>query len=68
MHLPPVPGHDSTAQMAACMIEEYALMGFARDRLLDMFKNPHYQALYTVYRTRGEEFVNSLMDTVYQHG
>lgn len=65
MQLPCPPGFDATGVMARCLVEEYAMMGFDRERLLAMFKNPFYQALYSVTQRRGDPYVQAVLDGVF---
>lgn len=65
MQLPSPPGFDAMGEMARCMVEEFAMMGFSAPLLLKMFKNPFYQALHRVYEARGEEYVDTLLRGVF---
>jgi hypothetical protein len=64
--LPSPPGFDAMGEMARCMVEEYAMMGFSAPLLLKMFKNPYYQALHRVYQARGEGYVSELLERVFE--
>ncbi len=60
----PTPGYDGTAAMARVFVEEFALMGWSRQRLERMFRIPRYVAAHRVYLERGPDFVASLIDDV----
>jgi hypothetical protein len=60
----PTPGYDGLAAMARAFIEEFALMGWSRDRLERMFRVPRYVAAHRVYLERGPDFVSALIDDV----
>jgi len=58
------PGHDGTAEMARTFVEEFARIGWPRDRIARMFRQPRYMAAYSVYQTRGPDFVARVIDEV----
>ena len=58
------PGHDGLAAMGRAFVEEFALMGWSRERLERMFRTPRYVAAHAVYQQRGPEFVRSLINDV----
>ncbi len=60
----PTPGHDGMGLMARVLVEEFALMGWSRQRLERMFRTPRYVAAHAVYLQRGPEFVSALIDDV----
>ena len=51
-------------EMARCLVEEYLRDGWDEEQLLALFRNPFYQALHMIYRTRGEEAVRALIAEV----
>ncbi len=61
----PTPGHDGMAAMARVFVEEFALLGWPRERIARMFRIPRYVGPHLVYRTRGPEFVEALIDDVF---
>jgi hypothetical protein len=65
VELPSPPGHDGPAEMARCFIEEFALMGWPRDRILRLFRSKAFAGTHAVYEERGEAFVESLLDGVF---
>ena len=58
------PNHDGTAAMARTFVEEFARIGWSRNRISQMFRKPSYIAAYLVYQTRGPEFVAGVIDEV----
>jgi len=58
------PDHDGLTEMARVFVEEFALMGWSRDRIGRMFRIPRYVAAHAVYRARGPQFVDRLLDEV----
>jgi hypothetical protein len=58
------PGYDGTAAMARTFVEEFARIGWPRDRISRMFRQPRYAAAYAVYQTRGPEFVAEVISAV----
>ena len=61
----PTLGYDGLAAMARTFVEEFALMGWPRERVLRMFTIPRYVAAHAVYVTRGPAFVEALVDEVF---
>ena len=61
-------GVPATAQadedMVRAVVEEFLLLGFDRDRLLRLFRDPFYAGTHRVFVERGEEFVTGLLDRV----
>jgi hypothetical protein len=53
-----LPGdEETTREMAAAFAEEFALLGFDQERLLNVFRTPDYEAAHRAYRLLGEEEV-----------
>jgi hypothetical protein len=50
--------------VARCIIEEFAWFGFDRERILSLFRDPHYVGAHTITKQMGEPWVVSLVDTV----
>lgn len=65
VELPTPTGYDAFGEMARAFIVEYALMGFSRERILQLFRDPFYQGLHAVYRCRGEDYIRDLMDEIF---
>lgn len=57
-----VPGDEEYA--LRCLIEEYAAIGFDRDRILSLFRDEQYPMLHAEYRRRGERAAAVLVDEV----
>lgn len=51
-------------EMARVFIEEFARMGYRREQILSMFRNPFFRGPYEVHRRRGEAFVLELLEGV----
>ena len=60
----PTPGYDGIAAMGRAFVEEFALMGWSRQRLERMFRMPRYVAAHTVYRQHGPAYVTALINDV----
>ncbi len=60
----PTPGHDGMAAMARVFVEEFAMLGWPRERIARMFRIPRYVGPHAVYRSRGPQFVETLLDEV----
>ena len=56
--------YDGVAAMARAFIEEYAMMGWDRDRIMRLFLNPRFAGTHAVYHQRGEAFIQGLLDDV----
>lgn len=63
-HAMATPGYDGIGAMGRAFVEEFALMGWSRQRLERMFRIPSYVAAYTVYRTYGPDYVTALINDV----
>ena len=65
----PVPdGVDIDEVTARVLIEEYALMGVPRSRMLNIFRSEFFAGTNVIYESRGEEFVVRLIDEVFGPG
>lgn len=65
MELVRVPVPDGDAEMMAeCFVEEFVLLGYDRERLLGLFRDPFYAGAHAIYRARGEAYVQSLIERV----
>ena len=58
-------GVDGDAVTRRCFIEEYALIGMPRNRVMQLFRSAHFAATHAIYESRGERFVADLIDQVY---
>lgn len=63
--VPLEPGVDGDEVMARCFIEEYALMGTPRQKMLLLFRSKFFAGTNVIYQNRGEEFVQRIIDDVY---
>ncbi len=59
------PGTDPDEAMARCFIEEYALMGMPRDRIMRMFRAPQFKGTHSILERRGEPFIHAIADDIY---
>lgn len=55
-------------EMARCIVEEYALMGWGREQVGRLFTTPLYAGPHDVYRRRGDEFVKRAVSAVFGEG
>lgn len=58
------PGYDGMGEMARAFVEEYAKLGWRRERIMRLFLDPRYAGTHAVYHERGEAFVQQLLDEV----
>jgi hypothetical protein len=56
---------ETDRETARCIVEEYALTGFAATEILALFASPTYGLPHTIYRRRGEQFVLDLVASVF---
>ena len=52
---------DCMEEMARTFIDEYARIGWNREELLKLFRDPFYQGPHRIYQTKGEAFVQRLI-------
>ena len=48
--------------MARTFVEEYALMGWSPERILDMFRRPFYGGAHDAYEVLGEDRIVALIE------
>ena len=53
---------DATRDMAYVFAEEFARLGYSREQLLWLFKNPFYGGAHGAYRRLGENEIISIID------
>jgi hypothetical protein len=53
---------ESTRDMAYVFAEEFARLGYTREQLLGLFKNPYYGGAHGVYQALGENDTLSIID------
>jgi hypothetical protein len=58
-------GVDIEAEMARCFVEDYALMGMPRQKMIQLFRSPHFAGTHSILQSRGEPFVQAIIDRVY---
>jgi hypothetical protein len=65
----PVPaGVDGDRELARCFVEEFALMGWPRDRVRALFDNPRYEGAHEVLRRRGPGLIDAVTAEVFIPG
>jgi len=52
---------DCLEEMARTVVDEYARMGWNREQLLKLFRDPFYQGPHAIYQTKGEAFIQRLI-------
>ena len=62
---PAEPGVDAEAVMARCLVEEYALMGASRQKMIQIFRSRSFAGTHAILANRGEAFVQQIIDDVY---
>jgi hypothetical protein len=60
-----VTHEDTTAEMAACFVEEFARMGFEPRRILSLFRDRRYVGPNMVMEKQGEAFVRDLIEEIF---
>lgn len=53
---------EATRDMAYVFAEEFARMGYSREQLLSLFKNPFYGGAHGAYRSLGESEIMRIID------
>ena len=56
---------DADREMARCIVEEYALIGWPARRIRRLFDSPAYPALRAIAGRRGAAFVDDVVDAVF---
>lgn len=56
---------ETDRETARCIVEEYALTGFAASEILTLFGSPMYGLPHAICRRRGEEFVIDIVAAVF---
>ena len=52
---------DCLEEMGRTFVDEYARIGWNREQLLKLFRDPLYQGPHLIYQARGEAFVSQLI-------
>ncbi len=55
-------------ETARCVIEEYALAGFAASEIIELFASPSYSMPNAIFQRRGPAFVRELITGVFGGG
>ena len=58
------PDDHALTEMAWCFAEEYVRMGWSGDRILRLFRNPFYRGPNQILRSKGEQFVQDIIQTI----
>jgi hypothetical protein len=53
---------EAVEEMGRAFVDEFARMGWGRERLLALFRNPFYRGPHLVWRLKGEAWVRELTD------
>jgi hypothetical protein len=59
---------DTDRETARCLIEEYALTGFAAGEIIELFASPAYVMPNAIFQRRGPSFVRELITGVFGGG
>jgi hypothetical protein len=62
LYATPVPGDPEW--MMACVVEEFARMGWGAGQILGLFRSPFYPALYDLRQHHGEAWVRERVEEV----
>ncbi|MEP7215856.1 MAG: hypothetical protein ABI782_06340 [Anaerolineaceae bacterium] len=65
VRFPLAEGVDADALMARTFIEEYALIGMPRQKMLQLFQSQFFAGTNAILVSRGEAFVQAIIDDVY---
>jgi hypothetical protein len=65
VRFPVEDGIDIDAEMARCFVEEYALMGMPRARMMNLFRSRFFAGTNGILQAKGEAFIQSVVDQVY---
>jgi hypothetical protein len=56
---------ETDRETGRCIVEEYALTGFAADEILALFSSSMFELPYAIYRRRSHDFVVGLIGEVF---
>ena len=57
-----LPGNEAaTREMAYAFAEEFAALGFDEERVMDVFRRPHYAGAHRAFRLLGEEEIRRIV-------
>jgi len=54
-------GRDDLRRMAEVFVEEFAALGFEEERILRLFRNPHYAAAHRALRELGDAEIGRIV-------
>lgn len=57
-------GRQAEESMIGCFIEEYLMLGYDQEKIVELFRDPFYQATHAVYLTRGENHIRQMIEKV----
>jgi hypothetical protein len=60
----PNQGEQDVREMTTSIIEEYMRIGWKAESILELFRNPRFRMTNTIYREKGEKFVQEMIDKV----
>lgn len=63
--LPIVPDADAWEEMATAFIEEFALMGWGRERVVRLFANERFAGPHGAMRALGAERIRALVEAAF---
>ena len=63
--MPPVD-EQVFADMAESLADEYLRMGYSKDQVLEMFRNPFYRMTHAIWQTWGEQKTKTLVGRLAQ--
>jgi hypothetical protein len=56
---------ETDRETGRCIVEEYALTGFAAEEILALFSSPMYELPHAIFRRRGRGFVAAMIGEVF---
>ncbi len=62
---PVAPGDDADRATARTLIEEFALQGWSRASIAELFADPHAGHAHSIYCRRGDALLDQLFDQVF---
>ncbi|HMS57488.1 MAG TPA: hypothetical protein PKA49_01445 [Tepidiformaceae bacterium] len=65
VRFPVEEGVDQDERMARVFVEEYALLGVPRHRILQLFRSEHFAGTNAIYVNRGQAFVEAIIADIY---
>jgi len=58
----PNQSEEQLRDMALCFAEEFIREGWDKEKIILMFHHPFYQGPYMVWKQKGGDFINSVVD------